>query len=119
MVQTLMLHPAWEKTIDPNDLSQIQQLLQQEPDQRFIPYRQAFNHRDDLLVTVIVQNRSEHPEEWEGRPLAYVEKGQTIAEKNFSIHTLPPFTSMPWTFIFEKGLLNGQSELRGLLIENI
>lgn len=119
MVQTLMLHPAWEKTIDPNDLNQIQQLVQQEPEQRFIPYRQAFNHRDDLLVTVIVQNRSEHPEEWKERSLAYVEKELTFAEKKFSIHTLPPFTSMPWTFIFEKDLLNCQPELRGLLIENI
>ncbi|MFS0784994.1 SLAP domain-containing protein [Shouchella sp. 1P09AA] len=115
MVQTLMLHPAWEKTIASNDLNQIQQLVQQEPEQRFIPYRQAFNYRGDLLVTVIVQNRSEHPEEWKEQPLAYVEKEQTIAEKNVSIHTLPPFTSMPWTFIFEKDLLNGQPELKGFL----
>ncbi|MED4128070.1 SLAP domain-containing protein [Shouchella miscanthi] len=104
-MQTFQLQSAWRKTIAEGDLNQLKALLAVGKTERFIPYRQAFNYRGDLLVTVIIQNQSSEEDVWESKLIACVEEGETIAERSFSIQTVPPYTSMPWTFIFPKDSL--------------
>ncbi|RQW22399.1 SLAP domain-containing protein [Shouchella lehensis] len=102
MMQTIHLQSAWKKTIAEGDLNELKALLVVGKTERFIPYRQAFNHQGDLLVTVLIQNLSSVGDVWDTKLVAYVEEGKTIAECSFSIDTVPPNTSMPWTFIFPK-----------------
>lgn len=106
-MQRLVFEQAWEKTIDPEDKQQIvtvfeQANVPQKSVQKFIPFRQARNHRNDLLVTVIVQNFGDIAFTLEDIELTYYEAGQPVASHTFSHPGLmiAPKCSMPWTFIF-------------------
>lgn len=120
-MQELIWEQAWDKTISAIDRQSYMKLFHAESNQlkRFIPFKEAINHRGDLLISVIVQNFSDETEQWDGVKLLYVEGNQTIAKQVFSNHQLvvPPRKSMPWTFIFPKEVIRKKPQFNGTLNE--
>src|SRR5699024_7537466 len=82
--------------------------------EKFIPLWQAFNHRGDLLVAVIIQNFGGEKLMLKDIPLTYYEAGQPIATQIFSDSRLSiePKCSMPWTFIFPNAKIVQVPELK-------
>ena len=108
-MQRLEFEAAWDKTIAPADRKVIIDLFNHTKNEQtdsivFLPIRQALNHRDDLLATVLLHNFTNSVFSFEDIDLAYTENNRLIATHHFSFPdlTLPPATSMPWTFIFPK-----------------
>lgn len=106
-MQKLEFETAWDKTIAPEDRSTIEKLFQktkgkQTDEVTILPIRQAFNHRNDLLVIVLLHNFTDDILSFESINVVYMENDITIAQQEFSFPhvTLKPKTSMPWTFIF-------------------
>ena len=106
-MQRLEFEAAWDKTIAPADRKVIIDLFHQTKGQQtesivLLPIRQALNHRNDLLVTVLLHNFTDFVFSFEAIDLAYLENNRVIATHPFSFPdlTLPKESSMPWTFIF-------------------
>ncbi|RKJ06717.1 SLAP domain-containing protein, partial [Butyricicoccus sp. 1XD8-22] len=78
----------------------------QTKDAEFIcsPIREAINHKEELLVTVLVHNFTEKNLIFNNKRLRYSIDGEIIAEKLFALPAfgISPRVSMPWTFIFPK-----------------
>ncbi|GAA0426622.1 SLAP domain-containing protein [Agaribacter marinus] len=116
-MQRLVFEKAWDKTIDSQDRQDLvkafEKANQADHPERFIPFWQARNHRDDLLITVIIQNLTDDILTLDGVRLTYDEKGYAIATHTFSDArlTLEPRCSMPWTFIFPKSTIQQEPEL--------
>jgi SLAP domain-containing protein len=66
----------------------------------------AFNHKQQFLVTVIVNNYSNESFSLLNQKAVYEESGKVIAklESAYSLE-IPAQTSMPWTFIFSEDQL--------------
>jgi len=108
-MQRLEFEAAWDKTIAPADRKVIINLFNQTKNKQtetesivLLPIRQALNHRNDLLATVLLHNFTDSIFSLEAIDLAYLENDRVIATHHFSFPglTLPKETSMPWTFIF-------------------
>ncbi|AUJ24729.1 SLAP domain-containing protein [Virgibacillus dokdonensis] len=106
-MQRLLFEASWEKTIDARDREEIEKVFEQvkemkESRQSFFILSQARNHRNDLLVTVLIQNGLETDWVLCGGKLTYYEANKLIATEVFSDKRLivPAKCSMPWTFIF-------------------
>ena len=98
---------AWDKTLSVQDRDQIERIFHETKYQNystiiFSPIRVAINHKKELLITVLVHNFSDFPLVFEQTQLVYSNEKEVIAEKEFTLPALsiPPHTSMPWTFIF-------------------
>ena len=106
-LQKLQFEQAWNKTISQNDRHAVEQLFQQtvllQEDYIACPiFRQAINHKNEMLVTVLIHNFSDQELIFENRNVhCLLDDGQVT--QNFTIQALriPEKTSMPWTFIFE------------------
>ncbi len=108
-MQALQFETAWDKTIAPADRKNIEWLFEDTKNNYidnivFLPIRQDYNHRQDLLIIVLLHNFTDQPFSFGTIDLAYWEKDKLIAAHHFSFRnlTLPAKTSMPWTFIFPK-----------------
>lgn len=108
-MQRLLFEAAWEKTIDARDREEIEKVFEQvkemiESRQSFFILSLARNHRNDLLVTVLIQNGLETDWVLCGEQLSYYEANKLIATEVFSDKRLivPAKCSMPWTFIFSE-----------------
>lgn len=106
-MQQLYLHPTWEKAISYADRTLIEKVFEetytQTDDVIMNPIvRTAFNYKQELLVTVLIHNFTHHAIRIKNRSV-YLYCGEYFEEKVFNIPelTIAPFTSMPWTFIFE------------------
>ena len=106
-MQRLEFEAAWDKTIAPADRKVIIDLFNQTKEQQtesivLLPIRQALNHRNDLLATVLLHNFTDSVFSLEAIDLSYLENDRVIATHHFSFPglILPKETSMPWTFIF-------------------
>ena len=107
-MQKLQFEQAWNKTISQNDRLAIEQLFQktallQENHIACPIFRQAINHKNKMLVTVLIHNFSDQVLTFENRTVhCKLDDGQV--SQNFTIQALriPAKTSMPWTFIFEE-----------------
>ena len=106
-MQQLYLHPTWEKAVSDKDRSLIEcvfdQTYEQTDDVMMSPIvRTSLNYKGDLLVMAVVHNFTHHSTRFRNRTVSilcddyYEEQLFTIPEL-----TIAPFTSMPWTFIFE------------------
>lgn len=120
MMQQLYFHPAWDKTISPQDRASIENLFEQTyrriDDLIMSPaIRTAINYKNELLVTVLVHNFTHHSATFNNRTV-YVHYGSFHAEQAFTIPELviAPFTSMPWTFIFKE-----RTEYEKLTLEKV
>lgn len=107
IVQKLQFEAAWDKTIAKQDRLIIEQLFHQSKDEDtekisccFV--RKALNHRKQLLLTVLIHNRSGEGLNFQNREVTCT-TAKGVFAKAFTIPKLniPPNTSMPWTFIFD------------------
>ncbi|MEC2078223.1 SLAP domain-containing protein [Metabacillus fastidiosus] len=108
-MQQLQFEESWHKALCAQDRQNIERIFRETKHLNnssvlCSPIREAINHKEALLVSVLVHNFTDHPLTFHNRSLLYSVQGDVIAEKAF---TLPTFViasqvSMPWTFIFPK-----------------
>ena len=122
-MQQLYLHPTWEKAISAQDRALIEQIFDetngQVEDLIMSPIiRVALNHKRELLVTALVHNFSHHSTRFKNRTVT-LQCGDFFEEQQFTIPelTIAPFTSMPWTFIFEPNQAYEQLHFDELILE--
>lgn len=108
-MQLLQFEASWDKALAAEDRQHIENLFNEtkhlnSADIHFTPIREAINHKDELLVTVLVHNFSASPLDFINKRLIYSIQGKVIGENNFTLPALviQPHVSMPWTFIFPK-----------------
>lgn len=113
-MQKLEFESAWDKTIAHQDREEIKRVFselsaEEHVRQQAVILKTAYNHKEEFLVTVLVNNYSTEPLSLIGKKVLYQEEGYTIGEMD-SRYTLeiPPETSMPWTFIFPAASLRSQ-----------
>lgn len=117
-MQKLVFEEKWDKTIANADRIFIEKVfseltLNDVDTLQFTPVRQAVNHREDLLVTVIIHNISGEGLFINQQKLSYLENEHLMAEETFSLPVaIPPFTSMPWTFIFPRKSIQHNASLK-------
>ena len=106
-MQQLRFESSWDKTLSAQDRDYIEKLFNDTKQQHhstivFSPIREAINHRNELLITVLVHNFSQNPFTFKGTRLVYSNEHEVLAENLFTLptFTIPPQVSMPWTFIF-------------------
>ncbi|SHN27900.1 SLAP domain-containing protein [Gracilibacillus kekensis] len=103
-MQTLVLEEAWERTISEQDHQDIITIFNKtkEARKKIIPIRSAFNHRDDLLITVLLHNFADTKLDLRNVTIQLLQEDETLATQHFQDNRLllDPATSMPWTFIF-------------------
>lgn len=95
----LVFEAAWERAIAPTDRQQIEQLFLETKDfSNHAIIRTAVNHKQQLLISVLLHNHSDEERRFYNQPVRF----QSI-EQLFTIDALviAPHTSMPWTFIFD------------------
>ncbi|RDW17348.1 SLAP domain-containing protein [Oceanobacillus arenosus] len=106
-MQRLQFEPTWDKALSDKDRSLIN-LTHSETKARannrieFIRIREAFNHRGELLVMVLIHNSTKTAFRFQEEKLRYVEGSNLIAVHTYTLPSVisEPETSMPWTFIF-------------------
>lgn len=105
-MQTLQFEQTWERSISAQDRLIIAQAFEQRIIQEGTVHaaiiRAAYNHRGELLVTVLIHNESDHDMQWVDRAVTLQTKQATYTQ-SFTERKLimPGKTSMPWTFIFK------------------
>jgi SLAP domain-containing protein len=106
-MQELVFEAAWDKTIAPVDRTQIKDIFEETKDMAseniiFIPFREARNHENALLVSVLIHNFTKETFHLQDLQIAYYEDDDVIAAHQFSFPELllRGKRSMPWTFIF-------------------
>ena len=106
-MQQLRFESSWEKALSAQDRNYIEKIFNDTKQQHhstivFSPIREAINHRNELLITVLVHNFSHNPLTFENTRLVYSNEQEILAEKAFTLPslTIPAHVSMPWTFIF-------------------
>ncbi|MFF5996081.1 SLAP domain-containing protein [Lysinibacillus sp. KU-BSD001] len=109
-MQQLQLEASWDKALSTQDREHIKKLFNETKQQHystivFAPIREAINHRNELLVTVLVHNFTSFPFTFENTRLVYSNEQAVLAEQAFTLPalTIPANVSMPWTFIFPPG----------------
>lgn len=115
-MQQLVFEAAWEKTIARKDRQTIirnfEQVLATLPSTgvHFTLLKKAVNHRDDLLITVLIHNCNEKPLDFDRDVLQYRLDEQILARHTFHLPLkIAGKTSMPWTFIFPAGSYTEQA----------
>ncbi|WP_176555770.1 SLAP domain-containing protein [Virgibacillus ndiopensis] len=106
-MQKLRFESSWDKTISTKDRNQIEQVFSDtqcavnEPIY-FSSLWQAINHKNQLLVTVLIHNTSQKNLSFQNTKMRYLENNEIVVEYSFTLPLLfvEPHTSMPWTFIF-------------------
>lgn len=122
-MQQLYLHPTWEKAISEKDFTLIEDVFEQTyknaDDVIMSPViRTAFNHKGELLVMTLVHNFTHHSARFIDRSI-FIRCGDYMEEQVFTIPALsiPPFTSMPWTFIFKPDPVHATLDIQHLILE--
>lgn len=115
-MQQLQFEASWDKALAAEDRLEIKRIFDETKHHNlseivFTPIREAINHVESLLVTVLVHNFTNEVVNFRGAKLLYSIQGEVIAEETFTLPalTIPHKTSMPWTFIFPKGSYRLQS----------
>ncbi|MED4402339.1 SLAP domain-containing protein [Metabacillus fastidiosus] len=108
-MQQLQFESSWDKALAAHDRQNIERIFSETKHLNSSgivcsPIREAINHKEELLVSVLVHNFTDHPFTFHNTRLLYSIKGNMIADKLFTLPALviPPQVSMPWTFIFPK-----------------
>ncbi|WP_409295873.1 SLAP domain-containing protein [Peribacillus sp. SCS-26] len=108
-MQQLQFEASWDKAIAGVDRKNIERIFNETKHlQRsvilFSPVREAINHREALLVTVLVHNFTDAAFRFDGVKLRYSVEGAALGEDAFTLPlVIPSGVSMPWTFIFPWG----------------
>ncbi len=123
-MQHLQFEASWDKALSAKDRVHIKKLFNETKEKHFStivfsPIREAINHRNELLITVLVHNFSAVSLTFDNTRLFYTNDQEILAEKLFTLPSLsiPSKVSMPWTFIFPEGSYKtGTSNWDGRLI---
>ncbi|GAA0289171.1 SLAP domain-containing protein [Gracilibacillus halotolerans] len=106
-MQSFQLQEAWQRQISPDDKEQLIDLFNKTRNQMgetitCIPYRLAFNHRQDLLCTVLIHNTKDESIDLRNVMITIKKESKEVATNIFEDLPLqlPSKTSMPWTYIF-------------------
>ena len=106
-MQKLKFEASWDKAIAKPDRLYIEKVYKETKKSLsnnivFSPIREAINYKNELLVTVLVHNFTEHSLSFHKTRIFYLIEEDTIAQNDFTIpaFVVPSKTSMPWTFIF-------------------
>lgn len=109
-MQQLQFELSWDKAIAALDRQYIENIFNETKHSMVAellcsPIREAINHKEELLVTVLVHNFSERSLTFNNKKVRYSIDGEIIAEEELTLPTfvIPSRVSMPWTFIFPKG----------------
>lgn len=106
MMQKLYFESAWDKTIAPRDREKIElifleQAIHLKGNIHFSFLWKAINHKDELLVTVLIHNCEETSMHIQETIITYLEQNKQIATGIFNApRSIAGKTTMPWTFIF-------------------
>lgn len=122
-MQQLAFHPTWEQAISQQDRTLIEELFLETytnvEDLLMSPViRVARNHKKQLIVTVLIHNFTHHSARFHNRSV-FIRCGNYEEEHTFTIPNLviTPFTSMPWSFLFEPDLMHETIPLEALTLE--
>lgn len=105
-MQTLQFEQTWERSISAQDRLIIAQAFEQRIIQEGTVHadiiRTAYNHRGELLVTVLIHNETDYEMRCADRAVTVQTKESTSTQR-FTEPKLvvPNHSSMPWTFIFK------------------
>lgn len=119
-MQKLLLDPSWDKALSAKDREEIHTLFENTIDsnEQFSLFWTAVNYKEELLITVLIHNFTDHTIDFANAELQYKEGGQLIAHHRFNLPNvkLNAAESTVWTFIFP---LNSRKSLerpeRGIL----
>jgi len=100
MTEPLYLHPAWERTLSQRDLDAIKKRVKGGVTKLFTVLWVATNHRNDLLMTVLIRNETNETLALSNAPMELMNEEQKLCSDLFTFH-VPPNCVMPWTLIFE------------------
>jgi len=106
MQQKPQFESAWDRTIASKDREEIKKVFHRQSSQLnngiyFSFLWKTKNHRDDLLVTVLIHNRMESVLRLKNTSLSYTEHGKKTVTGCFDLPCdIDAYTTMPWTFIF-------------------
>ncbi|GEL76773.1 SLAP domain-containing protein [Tenuibacillus multivorans] len=121
----LQFEEKWDKTISEQDRSKIEEVFNKtkthvEEVIEVVTLWHATNHKGELLVTALIHNRSDESLHFRDTTVQYQTIHQLIAKRSFTISnlTIPPQTSMPWTFIFPNAK-SDEPELGIIRINNL
>jgi SLAP domain-containing protein len=126
IMQQLQFEASWEKALASQDRQKIERVFNEtkcvdRSDIICTPIREAINHKEELLITVLVHNFTDKLFTFDNVRLVYSIQGEIIADHTFTVPALsiPANVSMPWTFIFPKDCYhqktsyqNGSLEIR-------
>lgn len=122
----LEFESSWDKTISNKDRQKIEAVFLetcQSNNQRIqlTPLWQAFNHKGELLVTVLIHNFTMHPYSFQNTKLKYIQANEVCIEHSFTLPSLSieSKSSTPWTFIFPNEILNNKLPLDNGYLEII
>lgn len=109
MQQQLQFEASWDKALATEDRHSIENIFHETKHLNateilFSPIREAINHKEELLITVLVHNFSDKNLQFNNTRILYKIEGEVIADHVFTLPAImvPPNVSMPWTFIFPK-----------------
>ncbi|MED4018852.1 SLAP domain-containing protein [Sutcliffiella cohnii] len=109
-MQQLRLEPAWDRTLSTNDRQHIENIFQetkhiQNSSIIFSSIREAINHSEALLITVLIHNGTDQTLTFHNKKLQYKIRDEVIGDQVFTLPALsiPSKVSTPWTFIYPKG----------------
>lgn len=95
----LHFEAAWNRAIAPQDRQTIENLFKKHKDNDgHVIIRTAINHKQQLLVSVLIFNRQDHPMHFEQTLVEFQQVQQYFTTAAIVI---PPHAAMPWTFIFD------------------
>ncbi|SES42295.1 SLAP domain-containing protein [Psychrobacillus sp. OK032] len=122
-MQKLMFESSWNKALSDKDRNAIEKTFLEtskinNDTIQLTPLWKAFNHKGELLVTVLIHNFTEHSFSLDGTKLRYSVNNEILAEHSFTrpLLAIQAKYSMPWTFIFPKEKLDKKlSHENGLL----
>lgn len=122
-MQQLAFHPTWERQISTQDRALIEQLFlatyTDACDLITSPtVRVARNHKKQLVVTVLIHNFTHHSVKLDNRSV-FIHCVGYEEEQIFTIPSLiiAPFTSMPWTFLFEADAIHETLPLQTIQLD--
>lgn len=122
MQQTLIFEGKWDKTLSEKDRNYIKRVFNDTSHSarkiEFVPLWTARNHKNELLVTVLIHNRTIEEITFSEDRLSFIANEEIIATHVFTYPSLciEQQTSMPWTFIFpEESIMNDRNIETGSL----
>lgn len=125
-MQHLQFEKSWDKALSAQDRSYIEKVFVETKHLNgtgviFSPIREAINHKEALLVTVLVHNFTDQPLTFNNTRLRYKIQEEVIAENEFTLPNLviPNEVSMPWTFIFPKESYKTQLSIKNGRLEAV